>query len=442
MKDTVLVPTLCVGTHVRTLCVLFGHDAERRVLGFPRRAWEPGFLAMLVLSTLAILSGTVNAADWPQFRGHYGSGVSEETGLPIKWSQTEGMRWKAELPGRGLSNPVIAGGKVYVTASSGFQESRLHVLCFDEKSGKKLWERQVWTTGGTGCHPKSCMAAPTPVTDGKAVYALFATADLVCYEADGTLRWYRSLTSDYPTITNQVGMAASPILAKDLLIVPMDNEGESFLAGIDIKTGKNRWKVERPHGINWVTPALRKAGKDDEILFQAGAELVAYDPGTGKQRWSYAGEDLSTIPSPIIAKDLVLVPGKQTAALKPNPNLGTPDVVWSSVKVKASGYATPLYYRDRVYTLNAAILVCADAATGKPLWDLRVKGPIDASPIAADGRIYIVNEKGLTQVIQLGEQPEIIAENNLADDILATPAIANGAIFLRSDKMLYCIGKK
>jgi outer membrane protein assembly factor BamB len=381
------------------------------------------------------------AGDWPQFRGSNGSGVSEETGLPIKWSKTEGMRWQAELPGRGLSNPVIAGGKVYVTCSSGFQENRLHVLCFDEKTGKKQWERQVWTTGGTGCHPKSCMAAPTPVTDGKAVYALFATADLVCYEADGTLRWYRSLTSDYPTITNQVGMAASPILAKDLLIVPMDNEGESFLAGIDIKTGKNRWKASRPRGINWVTPALRKSGNDDEILFQAGSELVAYDLETGKPRWTYSGEDLSTIPSPIVAGTLVLVPGKQTAALKPNENLGTPEVVWSSLKVKASGYATPLYYRDRIYTLNGAILICADAAHGKQLWDLRLKGPIDASPIAADGRIYVVNEKGLTQVIQLGEQPEIIAENNLADDILATPAIANGAIFLRSDKMLYCIGK-
>ncbi|HLW65021.1 MAG TPA: PQQ-binding-like beta-propeller repeat protein, partial [Gemmataceae bacterium] len=236
-----------------------------------------------MLAAFACSAPFAAAADWPQFRGNNGSGVSEETGLPAKWSQTEGMRWKAELPGRGLSNPVIAAGKVYVTCSSGFQESRLHVLCFDEKTGKKLWERQVWTTGGTGCHPKSCMAAPTPVTDGKAVYALFATADLVCYEADGTLRWYRSLTSDYPTITNQVGMAASPILAKDLVIVPMDNEGESFLAGIDTKTGKNRWKVERPRGINWVTPALRQAGKDDEILFQAGAELVAYDLTTGRQ---------------------------------------------------------------------------------------------------------------------------------------------------------------
>ncbi|HEV3143555.1 MAG TPA: PQQ-binding-like beta-propeller repeat protein, partial [Gemmataceae bacterium] len=392
--------------------------------------------------TVIISFTSSHAADWPQFRGSNGSGVSDETALPIKWSKTEGMRWKADLPGRGLSNPVIAGGKVYVTASSGYQENRLHVLCFEEKTGKKLWERQIWTTGGTGCHPKSCMAAPTPCVDGKAVYALFATGDLVCYEADGTLRWYRSLTGDYPTITNQVGMAASPILAKDLLIVPMDNEGESFLAGIDIKTGKNRWKIERPRGINWVTPALRRAGNTEEILFQAGSELVAYDLATGAPRWTYSADSLSTIPSPIVAGNLVVVPGKETAVLRPKENLSTPDVVWTSVKAKATGFATPLFYKDKIFTLGGAVLVCADAANGKAKWDLRLKGPIDASPVGADGRLYIVNEKGLTQVVQLGEQPEIIAENNLNDDILATPAIANGAIYLRSDKMLYCIGKK
>src|SRR5262249_35822525 len=145
-----------------------------------------------------------------------------------------------------------------------------------------------WTTGGTNCHPKTCMAAPTPVTDGNAVYALFATADLACFEADGTLRWYRSLTSDYPTITNQVGMAASPVLAKDVVIVPMDNEGESFLAAIDCKTGKNRWKISRPKGINWVTPLLRQAGAITEVIFNDGSELVAYDLVTGKPRWTYA----------------------------------------------------------------------------------------------------------------------------------------------------------
>jgi outer membrane protein assembly factor BamB len=382
------------------------------------------------------------AGDWTQFRGSNGTAVSDETGLPVKWSQTENIRWQAELPGRGLSNPVIAGGKVFVTASSGFQENRLHVLCFDEKTGKKLWERQIWSTGGTACHPKTNMAAPTPATDGQAVYALFATADLVCYEADGTLRWYRSLVKDYPSITNQVGMAASPLLARDLLIVPMDNVGESFLAGIDLKTGKNRWKVNRPPSLNWVTPVLRQVGQETEILFQDETALNAYDLATGKTRWTYSAQDLSYIPCPIVAGDLVVTPGKLTVALKPAGKLETPTEVWTSAKVKATGYASPLFYQDRVYALNGVVLWCADPATGKPVWELRLKGPIAASPVAAEGCIYMVNEKGLTQVIKLGDKPEIIAENNLKDDILATPAIANGCIYLRSDKKLYCIGKK
>src|SRR5215471_9344166 len=147
------------------------------------------------------------AGDWPQFRGPNGSGISEEKGLPIEWGKDKNIRWKAPLPGQGHSNPVIAGGKVFVTASSGFQESRLHVLCLDQASGKQRWHRQFRATGSTLCHAKSNMAAPSPVTDGKAVYALFATGDLVALDAEGNLLWYRSLARDYPTLANNVGMA-------------------------------------------------------------------------------------------------------------------------------------------------------------------------------------------------------------------------------------------
>src|SRR2546428_749632 len=149
------------------------------------------------------------AADWPQWRGPGGGGGAEEKGLPVPWSATENVRWKGELPGRGLSAPVIAAGRVYVTAATGHDQDRLHVLCFDEATGRKLWERQFWATGTTLCHPKTNMAAPTPATDGKHVYALFATQDLACLDADGNLLWFRSLTGDYPTVGNNVGMASS-----------------------------------------------------------------------------------------------------------------------------------------------------------------------------------------------------------------------------------------
>src|SRR5262249_45411184 len=152
---------------------------------------------------LCVINST--AGDWTQFRGPGGAGVSDETGIPTTWSEKENIRWKADLPGRGLSNPVIAGGRVYVTACSGHEQQRLHVLCLDVRNGKKLWERQVWATGNTGCHEKTNMAAPTPATDGERVYALFATADLACFDKNGNLLWYRSLVGDYPTLTNQVG---------------------------------------------------------------------------------------------------------------------------------------------------------------------------------------------------------------------------------------------
>src|SRR2546421_196184 len=186
------------------------------------------------IAAMAILCATTitRGDDATQFRGTGGLGLSHEKNLPVKWSKIEGLRWKAELPGKGLSNPVIAGGRVYVTATAAYQQKREVVLCFDVNTGKKLWERQVYSTGTTLCHPKTNMAAPTPITDGERVYALFATGDLVCYDKDGDLIWYRSLVGDYPTIGNNVGMAASPTMWNDLLIVPMENIGESFAAWI------------------------------------------------------------------------------------------------------------------------------------------------------------------------------------------------------------------
>jgi outer membrane protein assembly factor BamB len=381
------------------------------------------------------------AADWPQFRGPGGGSVSDEKDLPVKWSTTENVRWKADLPGRGVSNPVIASGRVYVTATSGYRESRLHVLCFDEATGKKLWERQFASTGNTACHPKTCMAAPTPATDGQNVYALFATGDLAALDADGTLLWYRSLASDYPNLTNQVGMAASPVLNKDLLFLPMENAGDSFVAALDKATGKNRWKVPRPRSINWVTPLLVSAGGRTDVLFQSAKELTAYDPDTGKVRWSFKEEAPSSIPMPAAGDGLLFVPGEEGGlfALKQKSAGAAPEMVWRSSEI-AAGFASPVYFKGRVYGLSRIGVNCLDAADGKQLWLQRIKGPIAASPVVADGKLYVVNEAGTTFVLQLGDAPKILASNALNETILATPAIANGAIYLRSDEHLYCIG--
>lgn len=394
----------------------------------------------LGLACWLVAVASLPAGDWTRFRGNDGTGVSAETGLPIKWSASANIRWQADLPGRGLSCPVIAGGRVYITASSRHDQSRLHVLCFDLAGGKKLWERQFWATGDTTSNEATCMAAPTPVTDGKQVFALFATGDLVCLDADGNLQWYRSLVGDYPTITNQVGMAASLVLWKDVLIVPMQNMGESFVAGLDKATGKNRWKEALPRDINWTTPLVITSGEQTSVLFQSGQELAAYDPLTGSKRWNYTAAGMSTIPSPAPANGLVLVAAGELTALRPGGD--RPQVVWKNNKLRPSGYGTPLLYQGRVYSIGSVGLNCGDAATGNLLWQQRAKGPFAASPVAGDGKIYLVNEDGIATVILAGDKPNVLSTNPLGEKISATPAFADGAIFLRSDQHLFCIGEK
>ncbi len=383
-------------------------------------------------------SASFARADWPQFRGLNGAGVADGSNLPVTWSATENIRWKAALPGKGLSSPVTAGGKVFVTACSAYQETRLHVLCFDIATGKQLWERQLWATGSTMCHPKTNMAAPTPVTDGRNVYALFASGDLAALDGDGNLLWYRALARDYPRITNQVGLAASLALWEDVLLAPMENAGDSFVAGLDKHTGQNRWKVERPRDINWTTPLVTRQAGRTEVLFQSPKGLGAYDPATGRQQWSYSGAGLHSIPSPVFSDGLVVLPGG--VALKPAGDHA--ETAWTSTKLRP-GTGTPLCYRGRIYSINGAgnMIACYDLKDGKQLWQERIQGPYSASPVAADGRLYLVNEEGATTVMQIDNEAKILAVNALGEPMLATPAIADSALFLRSDQHLYCVAK-
>ena len=395
-------------------------------------------LAALALALLA--AAGARAGDWPQFRGPNG-GVSEETGLPVGWGPDRNIRWKAPLPGQGHSNPVIAGGKVFVTASSGFQERRLHVLCLDQASGKQLWHRQFQSTGSTLCHPQSNMAAPTPATDGKAVYALFGTGDLAALDADGNLLWYRSLALDYPARGNVNGMAASPLLWKDVLILPLDNLGDSFLAGVDVQTGKNLWKTARPRDHNWASPLLVPQGDRAQVVMSAIAGLSAYDARSGKELWTCPGNGFSnTTSTPVLGDGLILVPAGNVVALRPGSEKAGPKPVWQASKLSPN-ISSPLYYEKRVYALNPPnVLACADAADGKLLWKQRLAaGTYWSSPVAADGKIYAVNDAGTTTVIQVGDRPTVLAKNALDGPMRASPAVAGGCLFLRSDRYVYCV---
>lgn len=382
-----------------------------------------------------------SAADWSQFRGPNATGVSDDKNLPVEWSKTKGIAWRAELPGRGASSPVVVGSRVYVTCSSGTRDDRLHALCFDADTGKQLWHRQLQGTGSTAAHPKTCMAANTPVADDTGVYALFATGDLAAFDADGSLRWYRSLVGDYPSIANAVGMASSPVLAGGRLVVPMDNAGESFVAALDTQYGKNVWKTERPREISWTTPLVRTVGSGPEVLFSGPKGLTAYDAATGVARWTFKAGG-GSIPVGVLDGDSLYLPVGGVSRFKIDATGVAEKPEWAARDAR-TGYASPLVYAGKVYAADKdGFVTCVDAKTGKQDYKERVKGAFSASPVAGDGKVYFLNETGSCTVVDArADGFEVLATNDLGEGSLGTPAIARGRLFVRTDKALYAIGK-
>lgn len=391
--------------------------------------------AILVTSLCLTIPAMLVAGDnWPQFRGPNAAGNSPERNLPEKFGPNENIRWKTPLPGRGLSCPVIANGKVFLTANSGMDQNRLHVLALDLASGKQLWERQFWATGQTLCHEMTCMACPTVVTEGNMVFALFATGDLVGLTTDGDVKWVRSISTEYPKMVNHVGRSSSPVLASGTLAVLMENQGESYLFGIHPATGVDKWKAARPTQNNWNTPLVVARPGGADFVVSSYEDVTAYDSATGKVHWALE-EKFNPIVSPIITGETILVSGRGLTAMKPG--AGKPDLIWKGPQLGVDN-PTPVVNAGKIYAVNKNILKCGDLNTGKQEWDLRVPGPFWASPIFADGKLYLVNKDGKVTIIKPGPEPKIVATNDLKETILATPAVADGAIFLRSDQHLWC----
>ena len=382
------------------------------------------------------------AADWPQFRGPQGNGVSLDTGLPAQLD-ARSIAWAADLPGRGLSSPIIIGDRVFVTCSSGPKQDRLHVICLDAKDGRKRWERQFWATGRTMSHEKTCVAAPTPASDGERIFALFSSNDLLCLDLDGNLLWLRGLTRDYPNASNSLGMSSSLTVADGVLIAMVENDSESFTAGLDAATGANRWKLARPKLANWTSPVLLASrGAPTRVLLQSGKGLVAVEPLSGRTVWDYT-DGASTIPSVTVSDGVLFLPSHGLTALEPAADGNSPKQLWRSSQLRP-GTASPLVLNRRVYTLNeAGVLTCGDATNGTRLWQLRLKGPFSATPVAAGGLLYCVNEKGLVQVVDVAAPEGVVtSELDLGKTIiLSTPSIAHEAIYIRSDGKLWKLGK-
>jgi outer membrane protein assembly factor BamB len=405
----------------------------------PRRrlAAFAGLLALLTLAAAPV------QGDWTQFRGRDGSGAVPDASLPTALEPKKSIAWELDLPGRGLSSPVVVGDRVFVTCSSGPKQSRLHVICFRAADGKRLWERQFFATGRTMTYPKTSVAANSPASDGRFVFALYSSCDLVALDLDGNVQWIRGLGVDYPNASNSLGMSSSLVVADGTLVAQIENDSQSLALGIDAITGVNRWKLERPKRANWTSPVVfRDASGGRELVgLQSSKGFLAVEPATGREVWNYA-EGASTVPSTAVGPNGVLyVPSSGLTALQPGAPGETPKQLWRAGTLRP-GTSSPLVLGDRVYTLNdAGVLSAGDAADGKRLWQLRLKGPFSGSPVAAGRFVYVANEKGLLQVVDTTKpEGELVSEMELGETILSTPAISGNAMYLRSDGKLWKIG--
>ena len=393
---------------------------------------------IVLILTLCGASYSIGA-DWLQFRGNDTTSVSPDENLPCRISDAT-IKWSAELPGGGLSGPIVIGERVVVTTSSGFDQNRLHVLCFSTVSGEKQWERQFWATGSTTCHEIMRVAAPTPASDGARIYALYSSNDLACLDLDGHLIWYRSLGLEYPNASNSLGMASSPVVVGETVVLQIESDAEAFAMGIHTATGMTRWKIPRERTSNWTSPAIfRGDTRDlDRVVLQSAVGLDAVAPETGEIAWSYR-QGTETRPSSTVWSGTVFGVSQGLTALKPNKLGDAVDLSWSEQKL-APGSPSPVVDAGRVYVVSGKILTAGDAQTGDVVWRMRVGGNSRywSTPLLANHHLYLFDQNGVCRVIHLGEEKgTVVSEHELGGTILCTPGAANGAIFVRSYERLW-----
>jgi outer membrane protein assembly factor BamB len=292
------------------------------------------------------------------------------------------------------------------------------------------------------------MAVPTPATDGKHVFALFGTGDLVCLDFDGKPAWLRSLAQEYGPFRNRWGMGASPILVGDLLVVLVDHWGQSYLLGVDAKTGATRWKTNRDASVNWSSPVAVKTKDRTHLVVIGTHQVKGYDAADGAELWKVGGMTMQCIPSPVAEGNIVYaVSGRKgnTVAIRLDGARGEieKNVVWSYSR-GAPFVPSGLVYAGHYYMVDdEGFGTCLDAATGTEVWRERMGGRYQASLVAGDGKVYFTNLDGVVVVIKAGAEFAVLAKNALGEAVVASPAISNGQIFLRGEKHLYCIeGKK
>lgn len=434
-----------------------------------------GFLLIALSLTIGINRVQCQTANWPQWRGSDGSGISSEKGLPGEWSESKNIHWKTAIPGRGHSSPIVWGNRVFLTTSiegpivPGAEAVRhirrgeeyrhpdsegadhsyaLKLLCLDVETGKLIWERVVYEgTVYDNRHKKNTYASTTPATDGKYIYLSFEAEGLYCYDSNGKQIWKNSLGK---IAKGGMGPGTSPVLYENLVILQCDQEyGESsFIAAVDKKSGKEVWRVPRTHRRSWATPLLVKTGQRTELVASGAESVIAYDPATGKELWRAPGVVSNPIPSPVAANDLVFVSAGSEAKRAYAIRLGgagdlknTSNIVWTYDKGTAY-VPSPILYGDSLYLLtDAGALTCLEATTGKVIYQARlpVAAKFTASPVAFEGKILIVSEDGDGFILRAGSTPDVLSVNSLGEPVYASPAIGGGKILLRGANNLYCI---
>ncbi len=436
-------------------------------------------LGICLLTTAADLG-----ANWPQWRGPAGNAISQDSGLPVRWSASENLAWKTPLAGLGASSPIVWNDRVIVTSQEGDAnvaggrhpqlarddatlaererpmggqradvesaagEAWLVVEAFRRTDGTRLWIHRTRAAGPQpDLHEKHNLATPTPATDGERIYAWFGTGQIVALDMDGRLVWTRHLGLEYTPFRTRWGHGSSPTIYRDLLLLLCDHQTDAYLLALDTRTGKERWKADRGDGrVSHSTPLVVPGPKGDELLVNSSERIDAYDPATGRLLW-YAGEPRQTpIPSAVFHEGWIFLSrgyrNSDYMALRPGGrgDVTATHVAWRSPS-GASYVPSIVYYEGLLYMTNeVGVVTCADALTGERLWRHRLEGVFFASPVAGDGKIYLVSETGETFVLRAGREPHVLGRNDLGERFLASPAISHGRLFLRSDRTLFSVG--
>ena len=431
-----------------------------------------------VIATLGLLAAELNADNWPHWRGPSASGVSKEEKLPAKWSDTENVAWKVPVNGLGISSPIVWGNLVIVTsqagsgtvrqgprlvqsgnpiesgeralnATSGDGKVTFHVTALDRNNGRRAWEFELPAEGPLpSVHEKHNLASPSPVTDGERIYAWFATGQIAAIDLSGKLVWKKHLGAEYGPFEINWGHGSSPVVYKDQLILVCYHEKASYLLSLDARTGRVRWKVDAPAGVtSYGTPMVIESGAKAEIVVNSSAGVSGHDVATGERLWYYEEANRFPVPTPTSDGNLIYMSrGYRSSpfmAIRPG---GKGDVATSNVAWRVSSGApyisSLVYYDGLIYmTGDVGVLTVSDAKTGDRVYQERIGGVYTASPVAGDGKVYLVSEDGETIVLAAGRTPRILERNKLNARQLASPAIAGGRLFIRSDDAVYAIGR-